>query len=407
MSDRAPEIQRDQANLEASLDRIQRVGLVAGLLGLVAALVGLFLSGPAVFFQAYLVAYLFCLGIALGSLAIVLLHYLAAGSWGVVIRRPLEAAARTLPVLALLFIPLLFGLRYLYPWAQPELVAADPILQHRSTYLNLPFFAIRAVLYFAIWTFLAYRLRNWADRPEAWGDTPERRRMQGWAALGLIVYVLTTTFAVTDWMMSIEPHWFSTIYGLLIIAGQVLAGFVLALIILPLLVRDRTLADFITPAHYRDLGALLLSMVIFWAYLAFSQFIIIWAGNLPQEVTWYQQRGAGGWLWLGLLVIAVQFVLPFFMLLPLRTKRNLLLLAGLGVAILVMRQLDYFWQVLPTFYPTGPGLSWVHFAAPLALFGLWLAAFIWFLKRTPLLLLPLPKRHASVEHSEESGRLVA
>jgi hypothetical protein len=382
--------------------RIRRLGVPALVLGAVGAAAGLLLGGTTVFFQAYLFAYLFWSSLTFGALAIILLQYLVGSEWGMVIQRPLEAGAKTIWLAALLFLPVLAGAGLIYPWLNPETVAANPVIEHKTPYLNLPFFALRAALYFLIWAGLARVAMGWARQERYWTDPDRRRNLQRFSALGLILFTLTMTLAAVDWIMSLHPDWYSTIFGFLVISGQALAGMALAIALLPGLVPGSALEGFITPRHIRDLGALLLTLVLFYAYIAFSQYIIIWSGNLPHEVTWYLAR-TGFWLALFLVVVAIQFVLPFFVLLSLRAKRNLRLVAGLALGILAMRAVDTYWLVTPAFYPgTFPGL-W-NLLLSLALFiglgGLWLLAFAYHLQRTPQQL-PL---HAGEHPAREHGR---
>ncbi|TMA82880.1 MAG: hypothetical protein E6J77_15170, partial [Deltaproteobacteria bacterium] len=269
--------------------RFRRNCLLVGIAGLAACAAGA-AANPAAFFRAYLVAYLFWLGIALGCMAIVLIHYLTGGAWGLVIRRVLESGTRTLPLLALAFLPLAFGLRELYEWARPEVVAADALLRHKSAYLNAPFFLVRAAIYLAAWIAVAAVLRRWS--PE---DAAPPRRLRVLAGPGLAVYGLTMTFAAIDWVMSLEPHWFSTVYGMMFATGQVLAGFAFVIAVTTLLARRAPLAGLVAPNHFTDLGNLLLAFVMLWAYLAFAQYLLIWAGNLPEEIPWYLRRQQGGW----------------------------------------------------------------------------------------------------------------
>jgi hypothetical protein len=367
------------------LERAVRTGVIAGLVLLVLLIVSGFLVGFQQFFRSYLFGYLFILELTLGCLAIAMLHYLVGGGWGMAIRRPVEAGAKTIWLAALLFIPLLFGLRYLFPWAQPEVVAADPVLQFREPYLNLPFFIIRAIIYFVVWGFLAWRLTRWAYRPDYYTNLELRSRLQRHAALGLILSSLVTSFASIDWIMSLDPHWFSTIYPVLIIVSHLLAGMALAIGLTPFLADRTPLGEYITRLNYRDLGALLLSFVLVWAYIAFSQYIIIYGANIPHDVTWYLDR-TGPWMAIILVVIVVQFVLPFLLLLSLWAKRNPTVLTAVAFAILAMRILDYYWHVMPSFSPGRLALHWMDFLAPLAFIGLWVAAFSFHLIRTPLLL---------------------
>ena len=388
----------------SDLHRIQKGSLTAGIIGLVVLVLGAFLSGLDQFFQSYLYAYLYWLGITLGSLALALLYGMVGGNWGMVIRQISEAASKTLWLVALLFVPVVFGLRYLYPWARPDLVAADPLLQHKSMYLNIPFTVGRAILYFGVWAFLIWSHVRRSSAPPA-DDPEERRRIQRFSAIGLILYFLTMTFASIDWVMSLQPDWLSSVYGMLIIAGQALSAFAFAIALLPFLVKQEQLAAIITPRHYRDLGALLLTTVMLWAYLGFSQYLIIWYGDLPREVTWYISRTTGGWEWIGLVVILLQFFLPFSILISLRAKQNPRVLAAIASLIIVIRLGDWFWEVAPAFHSQVLRIHWLDIVTPIAIGGLWLAAFFWHLERTPLRLVTAShySRQSRTEMNEETA----
>ena len=388
----------------SDLHRIQKGSLTAGIIGLVVLVLGAFLSGLDQFFQSYLYAYLYWLGITLGSLALALLYGMVGGDWGMVIRQISEAASKTLWLVALLFVPVVFGLRYLYPWARPDLVAADPLLQHKSMYLNIPFTVGRAILYFGVWAFLIWSHVRRSSAPPA-DDPEERRRIQRFSAIGLILYFLTMTFASIDWVMSLQPDWLSSVYGMLIIAGQALSAFAFAIALLPFLVKQEQLAAVITPRHYRDLGALLLTTVMLWAYLGFSQYLIIWYGDLPREVTWYISRTTGGWEWIGLVVILLQFFLPFSILISFRAKQNPRVLAAIASLIIVIRLGDWFWEVAPAFHSQVLRIHWLDIVTPIAIGGLWLAAFSWHLERTPLRLVTAShhSRQSRTEMNEETA----
>jgi hypothetical protein len=383
------------------LRRIQLPALAVGVAGLAACALGAFLD-PGAFFPSYLFGYLFWLGIALGSLAIVMLYHLVGGAWGFPIRRLLESAALTLPLLALLFVPLLFGLGELYAWARPAAVAADPLLQHKQPYLNPPFFIVRAAIYFGLWIGLAYFLSRWSLQQDATDDPALGQRMRYLSRFGLVAYMLTVTFASIDWVMSIEPDWYSTIYGLIYVAGQGLAGFSVAIISAALLKDRQPLARVITPDTFGDLGGLLMTFVMFWAYVAFSQFLLVWSGNLPEEVIWYEHRIHGGWNWVIIFVIAFQFAGPFLLLLARQAKRTAWSLAALALAILLVHLADLFWLVVPPFRQAGISLHWLDAAAPIGIGGIWLAAFAWLLGRRPLLPLRDP-REARLQEAIEHG----
>jgi hypothetical protein len=394
------ETNRSDANADL-LRRIQLPALAVGVAGLAACALGAFLD-PGAFFPSYLFGYLFWLGIALGSLAIVMLYHLVGGAWGFPIRRLLESAALTLPLLALLFVPLLFGLGELYAWARPGAVAADPLLQHKQPYLNPPFFIVRAAIYFAVWIGLAYFLSRWSLQQDATDDPAPGQRMRYLSRFGLVAYMLTVTFASIDWVMSIEPDWYSTIYGLIYVAGQGLAGFSVAIISAALLKDRQPLARVITPDTFGDLGGLLMTFVMFWAYVALSQFLLIWSGNLPEEVIWYEHRIHGGWNWVIIFVIAFQFAGPFLLLLARQVKRTAWSLAALALAILLVHLADLFWLVVPPFRQAGISLHWLDAAAPIGIGGLWLAAFAWLLGRRPLLPLRDP-RDTRLQEAIERG----
>jgi hypothetical protein len=373
-----------RATLHPFWDRVQQRALVVGAAGVVLCGVGVF-SNPTQFFRSYLLAYLFWLSIPLGCLAILMLHHLVGGAWGAMIRRVLESGTRTLPLLVLLFVPLLFGVHELYLWARPEVVANDPLLQRKTPYLNIPFFILRSAFYFVVWLAVSYLLNKWSLTQDRSGADPFERRMRLLSGPGLVLYVLTATFAYVDWMMSLEPHWFSTIYGILVIVGQLLATLAFAVVVAALLVDAPPLSDVMSPAHFHDLGNLVLAFVMVWAYMAISQFLIIWSGNLPEEITWYLHRTQGGWEWVGLALILFYFALPFLLLLSRGIKQRVPLLAWVAAAILGMHVVDVFWLVVPAFQPTGFAVHWMDGAALMGIGGIWIAVFVWQLKGRPLL----------------------
>jgi hypothetical protein len=326
------------------------------------------------------------------------------GGWGYLIQPALEAGSKTLWLVAVLFLPLIFGLTYLYPWARPEVVAADTVLQHKAIYLNVPFFLIRAALYFLVWFVLTRVLLRWAHSPEYTLDPVYRRRRQRISALAILLYVLTVTFASIDWIMSLQPDWVSTIFGFLMVSAQALSGLALGIALLPVLVQVQPVARLANPQRFRDLGALLLSLVIFWAYIAYSQYLIIWSGNIPREVTWYLNR-SGDWTWVLVAVLAVQFILPFVVLLSMRAKENLRIISGLSFAILAIRWADTYWTVAPTFQPQGISLHWLDLVLPIAIGGLWVALYIWNLEHTKPPILPVEAESLEVIRHEREQRI--
>ncbi len=360
-----------------ALARLQRWGLFAGFWGLLAAVVGAFLDVDQ-FFRAWLIGFLFCLGLSMGPLALLMLQHMSGGHWGLVGRRVFEAASRNLPYVALLFVPLLFGLPRLYTWARPELVSVDHILQKKAPYLNVQFFAVRAILYFAIWLVISWLLNKWSggqDRGEVAVHPADTVRFRVVSAPGLLVYVLTLTFAAVDWIMSLDPHWYSTIFGLILVAGQGLSGLSLVIAMLSLLSDTPPYSTHLRPGHFLDLGKLLLAFVMLWAYFSFSQFLIIWAGNLPEEIPFFFNRMRGGWLYLSIALLFGHFVLPFVLLLSRNLKKRPHLLAKVALAILAMRLVDLMWLVEPMFEHSRPALLWMDLLVPAGLAGIWLFLF--------------------------------
>jgi len=362
----------------------QRQLLMAGGVGLAVSLVGLFFN-PAQFLQSYLMAYMFVLGIALGCLALGMVHQLSGGAWGVVIRRPIGAAARTLPLLTLLFLPIALGMRHLYVWTDASLVAHDEVLQHKHVYLNVPFFLSRAAIYFAVWNALSYFLNAWSLEQDETGDPRIARRMQRLSAGGLLAYGLTITFASFDWLMSLEPHWFSTIYGVLILGGQGLSALAFLIAVLVWLSRRPPLDDIIAPEHFHDLGNLMLAFVMLWAYFAFSQYLIIWSGNLPEEIAWYLHRLQTGWRFVGLSLVLFHFVAPFCLLLSRAVKREAQMIVKVALGVLIVRLVDLFWLIAPEFHTAGVWVSWLDVVLPLSLTAIWLGYFVWQLRGRAIL----------------------
>jgi hypothetical protein len=354
---------------------IQRRLLIAGGAGAVVSLLGMFFDATQ-FYQSYLMAFMLCLGVTLGCLALGMVHQLSGGAWGVLIRRPIGAATRVLPVMTLLFLPILFGMRHLYPWTNADLLARDEALQHKHLYLNVPFFIARAALYFVVWNTLSYLLNAWSLEQDRNPDPRLARRMQQLSAVGLLAYGLTITFASFDWLMSLEPHWFSTIYGVLIMGGQGLSAMAFLIIVLVWLARRPPLDRIAMPAHFHDLANLMLAFVMLWAYFSFSQYLIIWAGNLPAEIAWYLHRLQTGWRAVGISLMLFHFGAPFVLLLSRVVKRAPDLLVKVAIGVLLVRLVDLFWLIAPEFHQTGISFSWLDLALPLSMGAIWTGCFI-------------------------------
>jgi hypothetical protein len=318
-------------------------------------------------------------------MAILMIYHITGGAWGAVIRRLLESGTRTLPLMALLFLPLVLGLHDLYQWARPDIVAHDPQLQHKSLYLNVPFFLARAVFYFAVWLTIAAFLNRWSLQQDESADAGPGHRMEQLSRGGLLLLGLTMTFASIDWVMSLEPHWFSTIYGIITLGGQVLTAMAFVISLAALLATRGPLGDVISAEQFQDLGKLLLAFVMLWAYFALSQFLITWSANLTEEIPWYLTRLQGGWQWLGAGLILFHFVLPFLILLSRDVKRRAGTLTLVAVGIIIVRFMDVFWMVTPAFEPAGVSIHWMDAATVIGVGGVWLWVFVWQLKGRPLI----------------------
>jgi len=366
-------------------DRLARAGrpaLVAGAGGAALCAAGA-LFDPAQFLRSYLVAYLFFVGATLGCLAVLMLQYVTGGAWGAAVRRLLESGARTLPLMALLFVPVALGVSDLYEWARPE-ASHDPLLVHKHLYLNVPFFLARALLYFAAWIVVMRLLVRWSHEQDTGGHPRSAERLELMSRGGLVLLGLTMTFASVDWAMSLEPHWFSTIYGILFMGGSVLTAFAIVIAAAASLARRPPVAAVLTAGHFHDLGKLLLAFVMLWAYFAFSQFLIVWSANLPEEIPWYVRRLHGGWQWVALGLVVFHFALPFVLLLSRSLKRRRRTLAGVAVALIVVRFVDMFWMITPAFQQSGIAVHWLDATTVVAIGGLWLALFIRHLASAPV-----------------------
>ena len=385
------------------LERLQRGAAVAAVVGILALLLGLVLD-PTQFFRSYLLGFLFWIGIGVGCLSIAMIHHLSGGAWGVVIRRILEAGARTLRFAPLFFLPLAFGLPRVYEWAGPE-AAHDEILKHKSLYLNPPFFLGRAAFYFVVWGLLAHYLNKWSLQMDRGPDARLSQRLEALSGGGLVLMGLTITFSSVDWAMSLDPHWFSTIYGMLFMIGQALSALAMVIVLVSLIGNEPPLLGVVRPSMIHDLGKLLLAFVMVWAYISFSQFLIVWSGNLPEEIPWYIRRLGSGWQWLALILVVFHFALPFLLLLSRDLKRNARTLGMVAAGVLLVRLVDLFWLVGPDMKGHGHGLSvhWMDLAAAVALGGAWLWTFASNLKDRPLLPLGEPELREMLEAAEAHG----
>ena len=382
------------------VSRVQQVGLIAGVIGLILCAIGLFIS-PDQFFRSYLFSFMFVLGLSLGSLGLLMLQHLTGGHWGIIIRRPLESATRSLPLLFVLFIPIFFGMKYLYSaWLDAPHSGEGSLSEFQQTYLTKNGFVVRAIIYFAVWLLLVFLFNRWSREQDVnREDRALRRRLKMMAGPGIILYVFAMSFAAIDWVMSLSPHWASTIYGFLFIAGQLISSMSLMIAVIVLLARSEPFAHIIQSRHLHDLGKLLLAFVMLWAYFDFSQLLIIWSGNLPEEITFFRTRLYGQWGVVAVIIVVFHFFVPFFLLLSRDLKRNLRMLPWVAVWLIFMRFVDLFWMTRPEFTPKAWPNLW-DLAAPLALGGLWLFVFAGQLKQMPLLPLGDPKLPEAIEQHE-------
>ena len=357
--------------------------LIGGVALLAVSAAGYF-TNPEMFFQSYLMGYMLALGATLGPLALAMIHQLSGGKWGVVIRRILGAASRVLPVMTLLFIPVIVGMPHLYHWSHADAVTHDEVLTHKSLYLNPAFFIGRAVLYFVIWNTLAFLLNKWSLEQDQNGDPAIAKRMERLSAGGLLIFGFTMTFAAFDWLMSLDPHWFSTIYGFLVMGGQGLTTMALTIIALNWLSKREPMNTAATPQYFHDLANLMLAFVILWAYFSFSQYLIIYAGNLPEEITFYTRRLDTSWNIVGQFLIVAHFVVPFLILLFRRNKRVASRLVPVAAFLLFMRLVDLFWLIAPNFREH-LSVGWTDLVLPAGFVSLWIGLFIMQLRGRPLL----------------------
>jgi len=366
------------------LHRVQRVAVGVSAIALVVCVLAGF-GNLTQFLRSYLVAYVFWVGGALGCLALLMIHHVTGGAWGVAIRRLLESGARTLPMMAILFLPIAFGVRRLYEWAQPERVAQDPLLQHQALYLNVPFFLARTAFYFIAWSLVVRALTRWSLRQDASFDPLPGQRLELISRGGLLLMGLTMTFAAIDWTMSLQPHWSSTIYGVIFMGGSALTAFAVVIPVVALLSVNPPVEGHVSNDQLSDLGKLLLAFVMLWAYFSLSQFLITWSGNLPEEITWYLARIQGGWQWVAIAIVFFQFVLPFVLLLSHRLKRRARSVATVALMLIVIRFVDVFWLITPAFDPSRLSVHLLDLAAVLALGGFWVWLFVRQLEGRPLL----------------------
>lgn len=381
----------------ASVDRAQKLGFTLGGLALVLTIVGAFLS-PQKFIWAYIFSYLFVLGLTLGSLGILMLQHLTGGIWGIVIRRPLEAASRNVWLMLVMFIPIPLLMKYLYSgngteygWLNAPKTGEHALSQMQQWYLTTQGWFTRAAIYFVIWFLLVYIFNRWSLQQDTDSDNRAlRRHFRLFSGPGVILYVLTLTFAVIDWVMSISPYWASTIYGFIFVGAQAITAMCAMILTVVWLARYEPYAGFMRARHFHDLGKLLFAFNMLWAYFDFSQLLIIWSGNQPEEISFYRTRLYGEWGFVAVIVVLFTFGLPFLILLSQEVKRRPALVSKVAVWMLVFRVVDLYWMTRPEFTRSAIP-NWIDIVAPVALTGLWVGFYATNLKQRPILPLGDPK----------------
>ena len=349
--------------------------LLVGAVGLIATAAGYFVDSQQFFFS-YLTGFIFWMTVVWGALFFALLHHLTSADWSIVLRRILETVVMAVPLMAILFIPVLVGMHDLYHWSHADVVANDPILLKKSAYLNPVFFTIRAVVYFTIWFLLGRGLYKTSLAQDA-GYQPEQTvKMRKISAPGMILFALSITFASFDWLMSLDAHWYSTIFGVYIFGGSLLAILTFMIIYGNLLRQRGILAETITVEHYHDLAKFLFAFTIFWGYIGFSQYFLIWYANIPEETIWYLHRWEGTWKYVTMVTVFGHFIIPFILLMPRAVKRNLTALKYIAAWVMLMHWIDIFWLISPNIHHHGASLSWMDVTATLGIGGIFLWYFL-------------------------------
>ncbi len=344
--------------------------LIIGVVGLVLSAIGYFTDAKH-FFHSYLVAFMFWLTIALGALFFTMLHHLVNAKWSVVIRRLSENVMNVIPIMAIFVIPILLGMHDLFHWTHAEEVAADPILQGKAGYLNTTFFVIRLIAYFVIWFFLTRLLYKTSMAQDEGGDQDFRLKLRKISAPGMLLFAVTVTFSSFDWLMSLDPHWYSTIFGPYVYSGSFLAALSFLVVAAAYQRKRGWLKDTITVEHFHDLGKLMFAFIIFWGYMAFSQYFLIWYANIPEETVWFFERWNSGWKSVSLVIIFGHFAIPFVALVFRATKRHVAALTTVSIWLLVMHWIDLYWLVFPNLYHS-VHFSWMDITLPIGIGGIYL-----------------------------------
>ncbi|MCS6772002.1 MAG: hypothetical protein NZ740_08260 [Kiritimatiellae bacterium] len=388
------------------LQSLRLKALAVGIVGTGATIASWFVIGPDQFFQSWLAGFMYVFAFASGGLGLLMIHHLASGRWSFCLQRPYEAAARTFPLILVLFIPIAFGMDRLYAWVNPAKHhdhVLEHVMQHKGMYLNLPWFFIRTGIYFAIWIGLTWLLTTWSALQDARPAERELygRKMRMLSGIGLVIFGLAVTFAAFDWAMSVEPKWYSSIYGAIMMVGQGVSTLCLMAIVARILSADSRYGSVIGVQQFHDIGNMIFAFTILWTYMNVSQLVIIWSGNLPEEIEYYAHRSHAPWTQIAAGLAVFHFFIPFGLMLFKAVKKNARTLSWIAGGLLVMRFVDYFWTLMPAFRHEHFHISWADLAAPIGMFGLWLFVFLGNLQKRPLLPLNDPRFAHILAHPEE------
>ncbi|MBD3377187.1 hypothetical protein GF406_19310 [candidate division KSB1 bacterium] len=375
---------------------LSRISLIIGAVFLALSVIGFFVDKNQFFFS-YQVAFTFWLSIGLGGLFLTLLHHVFGATWSIVLRRIMETIMSVLPWMVLFFLPMLLGLHELFHWTHSDAVAHDPLLQQKQPYLNVPFFIIRAVIYFSVWIYLArWFYKKSVDQDKEY-DHKQAHRLRQVAAPAIILFALTLTFAAFDWMMSLDPHWYSTIYGVYYFAGSTLATISILIIFTRTIQAKGGMKNVLNLDHYHDMGKMLFTFVVFWAYIAFSQYFLIWYANIPEETLYYFHRWEGNWKTISLIIVFGKFVIPFLILITRSSKRNLTFLTTISLWLLLMQWLDLYWMIMPTLHPHSTHFSWLDVTTLLGIGGVFVGLFFNKVQKQEIVPVNDPKLPQSLE----------
>lgn len=374
-----------EPSLREQLNKVQLIALIVGLLALGVSAYGAFAERQQFFFS-YLFGCLFWLQLSLGCFLVTMMHYLTGGRWGFPTRRFFEAGFMVLPLMLLLFVPIFFGLHQLYPWARPAELAADPVLRGIHPYLRGWAYIARVVFFMGVWIWMAWLLRRWSLEQDATEDAGPTRKARALSGPGIVIYCLLATFAHVDWIMSLEKHWYSTMFAVVVVIGQILVALAFSVVMLALFRTQQPLVQVVSKAQFHQLGNLLLAFVMFWTYVSFGELLIIYSGDLPHELDWYLHRIATSWKIVVIALGVFHFFVPFYLLLFRTVKKHVGPIATISTTLFVIHIVSVYWMVMPAFHSDGVRVSWLDFAAPIGIGGLWLTVFLANLKAAPLLL---------------------